>query len=60
MDLELKGKLAMVSGSTAGIGLAIAEALAKEGARMIVNGRGQPAVDEVVATLRGVTPPANK
>jgi len=55
MDLELKNKLAMVSGSTAGIGFAIAEALAKEGARVIVNGRRQSSVDEVVATLRAAT-----
>ena len=39
MDLHLEGKLALVSGSTAGIGLAIAAALAREGARVIVNGR---------------------
>jgi NAD(P)-dependent dehydrogenase (short-subunit alcohol dehydrogenase family) len=42
MDLELKGKLALVSGSTAGIGLAIATTLAREGARVIVNGRSLP------------------
>ena len=42
MDLDLKGKLALVSGSTAGIGFAIASALAGEGARVIVNGRTQP------------------
>jgi len=52
MDLELKGKLALVSGSTAGIGHAIAASLAQEGARVIVNGRKQKAVDEVVAALR--------
>ena len=45
MDLQLKNKLALVSGSTAGIGLAIAEALAREGARVIVNGRLQASVD---------------
>jgi NAD(P)-dependent dehydrogenase (short-subunit alcohol dehydrogenase family) len=39
MDLELKGKRALISGSTAGIGLAIATTLAREGARVIVNGR---------------------
>jgi NAD(P)-dependent dehydrogenase (short-subunit alcohol dehydrogenase family) len=54
MDLGLAGKLAMVSGSTAGIGLAIATALAREGARVIVNGRSQSSVDGVVARL-GVT-----
>jgi NAD(P)-dependent dehydrogenase (short-subunit alcohol dehydrogenase family) len=55
MDLDLTGKLALVSGSTAGIGLAIATALAQEGARVIVNGRSQPSVDEVVARLRSET-----
>ena len=55
MDLQLKGKLALVSGSTAGIGLAIASALAQEGARVIVNGRKQEAVDEVVAQLKSRT-----
>ncbi|HYZ83172.1 MAG TPA: SDR family oxidoreductase, partial [Bryobacteraceae bacterium] len=39
MDLQLNGKLALVSASTAGIGLAIAESLAGEGADVIVNGR---------------------
>jgi NAD(P)-dependent dehydrogenase (short-subunit alcohol dehydrogenase family) len=53
MDLKLTGKLALVSGSTAGIGLAIAEALAREGARVIVNGRSQDSVDEVVAGMQG-------
>jgi NAD(P)-dependent dehydrogenase (short-subunit alcohol dehydrogenase family) len=51
MDLELKGKVALVSGSTAGIGFAIARALAREGARVIVNGRTQSAVDAAVAAL---------
>jgi NAD(P)-dependent dehydrogenase (short-subunit alcohol dehydrogenase family) len=51
MDLELRGKLALVSGSTAGIGLAIATALAAEGARVIINGRTQAAVDAAVAAL---------
>ena len=52
MDLELKGKLALVSGSTAGIGLAIATTLAREGARVIVNGRSRASVDEVVTKLQ--------
>ncbi|HXA38382.1 MAG TPA: SDR family oxidoreductase [Phenylobacterium sp.] len=55
MDLKLKDRLALVSGSTAGIGLAIARALAAEGARVIVNGRTQAAVDEAVARLRSET-----
>ncbi len=55
MDLELKGKRALVSASTAGIGFAIASRLAQEGARVIVNGRTQPAVNAVVAQLRSTT-----
>ena len=52
MDLQLTGKLALVSGSTAGIGHAIAAALAAEGARVIVNGRTQAAVDKAVAQIK--------
>ena len=55
MDLQLKGKIALVTGSTAGIGLAIATALAREGARVIVNGRSRGSVDDVVAALRSLT-----
>lgn len=55
MDLQLGGKLALVSGSTAGIGYAIAHTLAREGARVIVNGRAQPGVDEAVARIRSET-----
>jgi NAD(P)-dependent dehydrogenase (short-subunit alcohol dehydrogenase family) len=55
MDLKINDKLALVSGSTAGIGYAIAEALAHEGARVIVNGRAQASVDAVVARLRSET-----
>jgi NAD(P)-dependent dehydrogenase (short-subunit alcohol dehydrogenase family) len=51
MDLQLSGKLAVVTGSTAGIGYAIAEALAREGARVVVNGRTQAAVSEAVAKI---------
>ena len=52
MDLQLAGKRALVTGSTAGIGHAIARALAAEGARVVVNGRTDAAVDAVVAELR--------
>jgi NAD(P)-dependent dehydrogenase (short-subunit alcohol dehydrogenase family) len=55
MDLQLKGKLALVTGSTAGIGLAIATQLAREGARVIVNGRSQSSVNDVVARLRSAS-----
>ena len=54
MDLGLKGKLALVSGSTAGIGYAIVEALVKEGAKVIVNGRTAQSVDAAVAKLNGI------
>ena len=55
MDLQLNGRLALVTGSTAGIGLAIAKTLANEGARVSVNGRRQTAVDAVVARLQAET-----
>src|SRR5712671_2689687 len=45
MELALTGKKALVTGSTAGIGFAIARALAQEGADVIVNGRTQERVD---------------
>lgn len=51
MDLQLAGKVALVTGSTAGIGRAIATALVQEGAEVVVNGRTQTAVDGVVAEL---------
>lgn len=50
MDLQLKNRTALVTGSTAGIGLAIAQALANEGAAVIVNGRTQHRVDAAVKT----------
>jgi NAD(P)-dependent dehydrogenase (short-subunit alcohol dehydrogenase family) len=53
MNLQLEGKRALVTGSTAGIGFAIAEALANEGARVIVNGRTQKRVDEALRKLNG-------
>ena len=55
MDLELKGKLALITGSTAGIGLAIGTILAREGARVIVNGRSRSSVDETVTKLASAT-----
>jgi NAD(P)-dependent dehydrogenase (short-subunit alcohol dehydrogenase family) len=41
VDLKLIGKIALVTGSTAGIGFAIAKSLASEGAHVYVNGRTQ-------------------
>ena len=52
MDLQITGKTALVSGSTAGIGYAIASALAREGAHVILNGRTRERVDEAVGRLR--------
>jgi NAD(P)-dependent dehydrogenase (short-subunit alcohol dehydrogenase family) len=54
VDLGLRGKLALVSGSSAGIGYAIAEALVKEGATVIVNGRTAESVDAAVAKLNAI------
>ncbi len=51
MDLGIAGRLALVTGSTQGIGRAIAEALVAEGARVIVNGRRDAAVRDTVAAL---------
>jgi NAD(P)-dependent dehydrogenase (short-subunit alcohol dehydrogenase family) len=55
LDLQLKGKIALISGSTAGIGNAIATSLAREGARVIVNGRTETAVDGAVSSMKKAT-----
>ena len=53
MNIDLSGKTAIVTGSTAGIGLAIAKGLAAAGAKVIVNGRTEGAVAKAVAELAG-------
>ena len=58
MNLQLENKLALVSGSTAGIGFAIAKALATEGACVIVNGRTEARVREAVASIHADVPSA--
>lgn len=55
MDLKLANKIALVTGSTAGIGNAIATSLAREGATVIVNGRTAAAVDGAVAAMKSET-----
>jgi NAD(P)-dependent dehydrogenase (short-subunit alcohol dehydrogenase family) len=52
MDLGIKDKLALVTGSTAGIGYAIAKGLLEEGAKVVINGRTRQRVDEAVAKLK--------
>jgi NAD(P)-dependent dehydrogenase (short-subunit alcohol dehydrogenase family) len=58
MNLELENKLALVTGSTAGIGFAIAKALAAEGGRVIINGRSDKRVTEALAAIRKAVPMA--
>jgi NAD(P)-dependent dehydrogenase (short-subunit alcohol dehydrogenase family) len=58
MNLKLDDKAALVTGSTAGIGYAIALGLAREGARVIVNGRTQARVDSSLASIRQQVPQA--
>ena len=58
MDLQLKGRTALVSGSTLGIGFAIASTLAREGATVIVNGRTRERVDEAMARMTTENPNA--
>ncbi len=53
MNIDLAGKTALVTGSTQGIGLAIAQRLASSGARVVVNGRNRDRVDEAVGTVDG-------
>jgi hypothetical protein len=55
MDLDLTGRAALVTGSTAGIGYAIAAGLARQGATVWLNGRDERRVREAVARLRGET-----
>jgi NAD(P)-dependent dehydrogenase (short-subunit alcohol dehydrogenase family) len=53
MDLQLTGKTALVTGATAGIGLAIARTLAAEGATVIICGRAQSNLDAAAAAIGG-------
>lgn len=59
MDLQLKGQVALVTGSTAGIGFAIAQTLAAEGAQVCINGRSQQSVDAALSRLKSAMPQAH-
>jgi NAD(P)-dependent dehydrogenase (short-subunit alcohol dehydrogenase family) len=58
MNIKLTAKRAIVTGSTSGIGFAIAQGLAEAGAQVIVNGRGQKSVDEALRQLKDRLPDA--
>ena len=59
MKLDLTGKVAVVSGSTSGIGQGIAAGLAKAGATVVVVGRKQSGVDDAMAAIAAQTPTAS-
>jgi NAD(P)-dependent dehydrogenase (short-subunit alcohol dehydrogenase family) len=54
MDLQLKGKTAIVTGATAGIGLAIARVLSEEGVEITIPGRSNRKLKEALSTLPGI------
>jgi NAD(P)-dependent dehydrogenase (short-subunit alcohol dehydrogenase family) len=56
MKIDLSGKTALVTGSTAGIGHAIARGLAASGAEVVVNGRSGPKVDAAIAAIQKAVP----
>ncbi|MGV0759331.1 SDR family NAD(P)-dependent oxidoreductase, partial [Tistrella mobilis] len=58
MKIDLTDRSAVVTGSTAGIGHAIARGLAGAGASVVLNGRHQPDVDQAVAALKQTVPGA--
>jgi len=58
MDLQLEGRRALITGSTAGIGYAIARGLTAEGAKVAITGRTQASVDAALARLRKEFPKA--
>jgi len=59
MDLQLTNKIAFITGSTAGIGFAIAQALLQEGAQVIINGRTKKTITTAIQSLKKQFPAAN-
>ena len=59
MQIDLRGKKAVVTGSTAGIGRAIAEGLARAGAAVVINGRGEERVGAALRDMRALLPEAD-
>src|SRR5258708_38247666 len=59
MKVDLTGRKAVVSGSTGGIGRAIAEGLARAGAAVVINGRGQQRVAQAIGDMRAALPDAD-
>ncbi len=59
MNIDITGKTAIISGSTSGIGLAIAKGLAQAGATVVVNGRSQAAVENAIEAVKQHAPAAS-
>ncbi len=59
MDLQLKDKTALITGSTAGIGYGIARQLLKEGAHVIINGRTEKRINSAINQLQNSIPECN-
>lgn len=59
MQIDLSGKHAIITGSTAGIGFAIAHGLAQAGASVVITGRTQERVDDAISKIKKDTPSAN-
>lgn len=59
MNLQLEGKTAFITGSTAGIGFAVAKSLLQEGAKVIINGRKQAGIDSAIQRLKTAVPNAD-
>lgn len=58
MDLGYEGKRCLVTASTGGLGFAIASAMAREGATVVMNGRGEASVDKAIGRIRAAQPSA--